>query len=212
MQALPDQLAAGLDVCLAAPVRSVRPTPAGQVVHTDDGPVRARAVVVAVGPESVARLTPLPAPATQGLRTWWFAADALPAHPAFLRVDGRGPGAGPVVNSVALTAVAPAYAPPGQHLVQATSLLPDAAPEPEVRRHLADLHGIPTDGWSLVTRHDLPHALPAQPPPTDVRRPVDLGGGLFVAGDHRDTGSLQGALASGTRAARAVETHLAGAR
>jgi hypothetical protein len=117
-----------------------------------------------------------------------------------------------VVNSVALSAVAPAYAPPGRHLVQATSLLPDAAAEPEVRRHLADLHGIPTDGWSLVTRHDVPHALPAQPPPTDVRRPVDLGGGLFVAGDHRDTGSLQGALASGTRTARAVETHLAGAR
>jgi hypothetical protein len=181
-------------------------------VHTDDGPVRARAVVVAVGPESVASLTPLPAPATKGLRTWWFAADALPAHPTFLRVDGRGPHAGPVVNSVALSAVAPAYAPPGRHLVQATSLLPDAAAEPEVRRHLADLHGIPTDGWSLVTRHDVPHALPAQPPPTDVRRPVDLGGGLFVAGDHRDTGSLQGALASGTRTARAVETHLAGAR
>ena len=212
MQGLPDQLAAGLDVRLATPVRSVRPASAGQVVHTDDGPVRARAVVVAVGPESVASLTPLPAPATKGLRTWWFAADALPAHPTFLRVDGRGPHAGPVVNSVALSAVAPAYAPPGRHLVQATSLLPDAAAEPEVRRHLADLHGIPTDGWSLVTRHDVPHALPAQPPPTDVRRPVDLGGGLFVAGDHRDTGSLQGALASGTRTARAVETHLAGAR
>jgi phytoene dehydrogenase-like protein len=212
MQALPDQLSTGLDVRLRTPVRSVRRAASGHEVHTDDGAFRARAVVVAVGPESVASLTPLPTPATKGLRTWWFATDELPDHPTFLRVDGRGAAAGPVVNTVTMTAVAPDYAPPGRHLVQATSLLPDAASETAVRRHLAELHGLPTDGWSLVTRHDVRHALPAQPPPADVRRPVDLGGGLFVAGDHRDTGSLQGALASGARAARAVDAHLAGAR
>jgi len=35
-------------------------------------------------------------------------------------------------------------------------------------------------------------------------RAGDLGDGLFVAGDHRDTASLQGAMVSGRRAARAV--------
>jgi phytoene dehydrogenase-like protein len=212
MQALADQLAAGLDVRLRTPVRSLRRVGPGHEVGTDDGRLRARAVVVAVGAESVAGLTPLPTPASKGLRTWWFATDALPAHPTFLRVDGRGAAAGPVVNTVAMTAVAPDYAPPGRHLVQATSLLPDPATEADVRRHLADLHRLPTGGWSLVTRHDIEHALPVQPPPTDVRRPVDLGGGLFVAGDHRDTGSLQGALASGARAARAVLASPGGAR
>jgi hypothetical protein len=33
---------------------------------------------------------------------------------------------------------------------------------------------------------------------------VDLGDGLFVAGDHRDTPSIQGALVSGRRAGDAV--------
>jgi hypothetical protein len=33
---------------------------------------------------------------------------------------------------------------------------------------------------------------------------VHLGDGLFVAGDHRDTASLQGALASGRRTGAAV--------
>jgi hypothetical protein len=46
------------------------------------------------------------------------------------------------------------------------------------------------------------------PPPLDARRPVALGDGLFVAGDHRDTASSQGALVSGRRAADAVLGHL----
>lgn len=51
----------------------------------------------------------------------------------------------------------------------------------------------------------MPAALPAAPPPLgDLRRPVDLGDGRYVAGDHRDTPSLQGAMASGARAARAL--------
>jgi predicted NAD/FAD-dependent oxidoreductase len=45
-------------------------------------------------------------------------------------------------------------------------------------------------------------------PPLDIRKPVDLGDGLFVAGDHRDTASIQGAMVSGRRAADAVLAHL----
>lgn len=41
-------------------------------------------------------------------------------------------------------------------------------------------------------------------PPLDMRQPVELGDGLFVAGDHRDTASIQGAIVSGRRAATAV--------
>jgi predicted NAD/FAD-dependent oxidoreductase len=33
---------------------------------------------------------------------------------------------------------------------------------------------------------------------------VSLGEGLFVCGDHRDTGSIQGAMFSGRRCAEAV--------
>jgi len=45
-------------------------------------------------------------------------------------------------------------------------------------------------------------------PPLKPRQPVDLGGGLFVAGDHRDTASIQGAMVSGRRAAQAILQHL----
>ena len=48
-------------------------------------------------------------------------------------------------------------------------------------------------------------ALPAQPPPLIDRRTQRVGQRLLVAGDHRDTGSIQGALVSGHRAAAAAD-------
>ena len=76
------------------------------------------------------------------------------------------------------------------------------------RRHAAAIYGSDPDSWELVTSHAIAAALPAQPPPLVVRRPVALANGLFVAGDHRDTASIQGALVSGRRAATAVLAEL----
>ena len=81
----------------------------------------------------------------------------------------------------------------------------DAAPrETDVRRQLGEIWGTDAATWQLLRRDDIPHALPAQPPPLRVTSPARLGDGLFIAGDHRDTASIQGALVSGERAARAV--------
>jgi hypothetical protein len=142
-----------------------------------------------------------------GLRTWWFSAPEPPSPRRMLVVDGRR---GPVVNTAVLSAVAPAYAPPGRTLVEATTLLPTDADEQVVRRELDRLWATSTSSWELVVRHDVPRSLPAQLPLLQARRPVALGDGLFVAGDHRDTASQQGALVSGRRAARAVLRELAG--
>jgi phytoene dehydrogenase-like protein len=205
MQALADQLAEGVDVRLCTRATEVRP---GSEVVTDAGTLRARAVVVATDAVDAGDLLAIATPSMKGLRTWWFAADHSPAQATFLRVDGRGPQAGPVVNTAVLTAVAPGYAPRGQHLVQATTLMTGARDEHAVRRQLAELWSVDTGPWGLVTVHDVDRALPRQAAPLDVRRPVDLGGGLFVAGDHRDTGSIQGALVSGARTAHAVAVAL----
>jgi len=215
MQALPDQLAdrPGRPIRLGTRVREVRATTTGPEVVAEDLTVRARAAVVAADPSTAAGLLDLPRPTMRGLATWWFTCGRPPTGSTLLRVDGRGATAGPVVNSVVMTNAAPSYAPPGRHLVQATTLLPDGGGgggETEVRRHLGELYATPTDGWEVVVRHDVPEALPLVPPPLRVRRPVDLGDGLFVAGDHRDTSSLQGALVSGARTAAGVRRHLSG--
>ena len=54
----------------------------------------------------------------------------------------------------------------------------------------------------------IPYSQPVQAPPTDLERPVSLGGGLFVCGDHRESATHDGALRSGRRAAEAVLAEL----
>lgn len=217
MRALPEQLSAALTrpVRVETAAREVQETSDGVRIVTDAGALRARAAVVAVGPQHVSGLTSLPAPETHGLTTWWFSATGEPRTGPFLLLDASRPGggpAGPIWNTAVITEAAPSYAPEGRHLVQATTLLdrPDGrATEAEVRRDLARLYGTPTDRWEVVAHHVVEHTLPAQPPPLADTAFTWTGARVIVAGDHRATGSIQGALVSGDRAARAVAGLLA---
>ena len=58
--------------------------------------------------------------------------------------------------------------------------------------------------WSHLRTYRIPFAQPNQSPPTNFKRPVALGQGLYVCGDHRDSATFDGALVSGRRAAEAV--------
>jgi hypothetical protein len=108
------------------------------------------------------------------------------------------------------SAVAPSYAPPGQALVSASVIgdpgESDAALERAARAQLAGWFGAAVAGWRLLRIDRVTRALPRQPVGwlEPVERPVQLGPRLFVCGDHRDLGSLHGALRSGRRAAHAV--------
>lgn len=209
--AVPEQLAArarraGADIRLDARVERISTQAEGVRVQVAGGDaIDATRVLVAVGPETVADLTGLPAPTTNGLQTWWFTATEPPTASALLTVDGRRRG--PVVNTVVMTHTVPSYAPAGRHLIAATCLLPrggDAAQESDVRRHLAEIWGVDVSAWELIRRDDIVDALPAQPAPLRAARSPRQAEHLYVAGDHRDTASIQGALASGERAARAI--------
>lgn len=206
MAALPRQVAAPLgDVRLSHDVEAVTPTS----VRTSHGTLTADRVVVATDAATAERLTGLPTRETKGLVTWWWSAPDRPHGSTMLAVDARGSDAppGPVWNTCVVSNAAPSYAPAGRHLVQATTLLdrPDGdAPEGDVRRHVGEILGCPTDGWSVLARHHLPDALPAVPPPLQHRLPLESPAGVLVCGDHRDTSSIQGALVSGERAARQV--------
>ncbi len=209
--AVPEQLAAharaaGADIRLGASAGRISALGEEVTVELSDGDaVRAARAVVAVGPEAISDLTGLAGPATRGLQTWWFAAAEPPSASALLTVDGRG--GGPVVNTVVMTHTVPSYAPAGRHLIAATGLLPRGgvpADEFAVRRHLEALWGADVSAWQLIRRDDIVDALPAQPAPLGPPRSPRYAERLYAAGDHRDTASIQGALASGERAARAV--------
>ncbi len=202
MAALPAQLAAPLGdrVRLGERVQSVT----GTSVVATGGTWTARHVVVATGAAAAAELTGLSVPPTKGVVTTWWAAPEAPGTD-LLHVDARRTPTGPLVNAAVVSRAAPSYAPPGRHLVQGSALMGPGrdTDEQTMRRHAGDLLGTDPSRWEVVARHEVPDALPAQPPPYDARRPVRVRD-LVVCGDHRDTGSIQGALVSGQRAAEAI--------
>jgi glycine/D-amino acid oxidase-like deaminating enzyme len=221
MQALADALAAPVRdrVHLGVRVDSLARAARGWTLRTTAGEVAARVVVVATDGPTAAGLTGRPVPPMRGLTTFWHLTDAPPAgtdRARYLHVDGTGAHRRPggLVNTVVLTRSAPSYRAPGAgegaELVATTVLgdRPDA--EVDARRAAGRVLGCDPRGWRLLVTHAVPRALPVALPALDVRARVDLGGGLVVVGDHRETPSIQGALASGRRGALVVLRHLAG--
>jgi glycine/D-amino acid oxidase-like deaminating enzyme len=207
MQEIPDQLAAGLDVRLGTRVRAVTPTS----VTTDDGVLAARAVVVATDPGTAGRLLPgLDVPVMRSGTTWWHLADA----PGSALNDGRPilvvdpDRRGPIVNTVVVSNAAPAYSRDGRALVASTAIGTDVLDEREVRDHLTLMYAADTTNWDEVAVHRIAATVPAVPVGSPLRRAASHDG-VYVAGDHRDTASIQGALVSGRRIADAVLAALA---
>ncbi len=191
----------------------------------------AQSIVVAVEGPSAARLLAgsdaaasvdvpnVQDPGSVSVTCLYFAApnapDALGDEPILvLNGDGvEGKNGGPINSFHIASSVAPSYATNGQALISATVLgetaatyESDEALEYAVRAQLSQWFGSEAQGWRHLRTYHIAHAQPQQPvgrlsPP---RRPVALGNGLFVCGDHRDTASINGAMVSGRRAAEAV--------
>jgi len=207
VQVLPELLAAALPtgtLRLGVRVESVT----GTTVRSSAGPLTGRAVLVATDPAAAAVFTGLPRPELRSLTTFWFGAGHSPYPRPILHLDGLRRG--PLANAAVLSAAAPAYAPDGRALIAASMVgLPAAGTEQLVRRQLGLMFDADATGWQLLRVDAIADALPAMRPPLAVRQPVRLTDELFVAGDHRDTASQQGALASGARAAAAIHRQLA---
>lgn len=200
--AVPAQLAARLPprvLRTTCPVTAV--TPGGVTVAGGDT-LRARAVVVATGQRVAARLLPgLLVPDGRTVTTLYHATVEPPSTEPVLHVDARRR----FLNTCVLTAVQPRFSADGRALVS-TSLLGSPGPggTAAVLSALGEVYGSDTGDWELLHQVTVPEALPAMPGPGPLSRRTRFGPGLYVCGDHRATGSLQGALASGTRAAREV--------
>ncbi|MFY1703749.1 NAD(P)/FAD-dependent oxidoreductase [Micromonospora sp. WMMA1923] len=203
MQALPRTIAEPLPADLITtdtPVAEVAP---GRV-RTQAGDITCRAVLVAVDPATAPTLLPaLPRVRTHAYTTYYHSTTEPPLTEPILLVDGDRREL--VANTVVLSQAAPTYAPTGRHLVATSVVGPTAPPEPTVRAELTRLYGRSTADWTHLETVSIPAALPAAAPPQGhLRKPVRLGDGRYVAGDHRDSPSIQGALASGWRAAGAI--------
>lgn len=206
MSALPEQMAKHLgseNIFLDTRVTDI----SSGIVSTTNSQIKARAIVVATDQPASAELLKTDKIASRVAGCVYFAADSPPTHEKFVVLDGTGKG--PVLNAAVLSNIAPSYAPPGQHLIVAA--LPgviDGDLETMSRDQLRTWWGPQVDAWRHIKTYRIAHAGPEQLPPFNPEQQVSLGDGIFVCGDHRDTGSIQGALYSGRRCGDAVLAHL----
>jgi len=187
-------------VHLNSPVASIA---SGVVTLTNGHNISAKNIIVATEGPVASRFLNLPEVASRAAGCVYFAAPHAPIDGKYIVLDGHGQG--PVFNVAVMSNISSHYAPSGQHLIAAA--LPGLAEgdlEAAARRQLRSWWGADVDTWRHLRTYRIPHGQPGQDPPFNPKKSVSLGNGLFVCGDHRDTGSIQGAMFSGRRCAEAV--------
>lgn len=155
-------------------------------------------VIVATDVTTAAQLldmTSVPKLATS--TTWYHEIPTQLTSSKCLVIDGQKRG--PVVNSIAISNLAPSYAPAGKTLLSSTTV--EFASESEVRRHLALLWGADSSDWSLIAKYEIPKSLPIFAPGAQGVTSAKISNNIYVAGDYRSTPSQNGALLSGRLAA-----------
>jgi len=185
------------------------------VVCADGRRIDASSIVVAAGPWASGQLLdPSWGETTAvGCTTTYFDAPTSPLGRRMLALNGVGPADGPVNEVSVPSDISPGYAPAGRSLVGATCIGSpagdDDALDHAVRAQLRGWFGAQVDRWRTLRVVRVPQSLPVQTPPWLRARdwPVEIRPGRYVAGDHRDTASIDGALRSGLRAGQAAASH-----
>lgn len=214
MGALPAQLAAPLagQIRLSTAVTKISEHDTHVDVHIDGhDTVRAAQVIVATDPATAAKLLadhPLGAVAPGlGTTTVYYVADAAPTVSRTLDLGVAAEG--PITTCAVMTNIAPTYSPDSRALISVSLLgVGHDAKDTDrlLRTQLKTWYGAEVDDWQQLAVYEIAYAQPRQLPDDLVMltRDVGLSPRVYVAGDHRDTGTIQGALVSGRRAAAAL--------
>ena len=200
--AVPLQLAAKLPAGTLELERPVAQLTDTGVVLADGSEVAADHVVIATDPATAERLSPGARTVDSvPVTTYYHAAPRAPLPEPILLVDATLD----VLNTIVISNVLPSAAPPGTALIATTLATGTPPPETAVRKRLAALYeDADTSDWQCLATYRIERALPRMNPPWPLTRRCRIGEGRYLCGDHRATGSVQGAMDSGARAAREV--------
>lgn len=174
-------------------------------VETNQGVFKADKIIVAVNPWQARQWYPqLNVAETCPCVTWYHTTTKTPTISKTILVDGLHRG--PVLNSVAISQVAPGYASGGRTLISSTTLGRDSSADAEraVREQLSQMWRVKTDKWTLVRAEVVDEALPVLAVGSSMQQQIEVEPGVWLAGDHRTSPSQQGALLSGRLAAEAA--------
>ena len=148
------------------------------------------------------------------MTTFYYAATRTPIDAPLFALNGEGPASGPVNHAVVVSQASERYAPPGMHLIAANIVgrAPQSGPqmdqlERDVRTQLARWFGNDVLGWTVLAAYPIVHALPLCTYAEWQQSNPRLMESVYACGDFREMPSIQGALASGRRAAEAVLRH-----
>jgi phytoene dehydrogenase-like protein len=170
-------------------------------VRTNQGTFTAEKILIATDATTATQLLGLAeVPRMAGCITWYHATSNNPSGNGHLVVDGQRRG--PIINTVVISDISKNYAPTGQNLISTTTDL--NVTESDVRRHLAILWGTSTHGWQFIAKYEIPAALPIHNVGRALSQEMKINDHHFVAGDHRTAPSQQGALFSGSLAAKLI--------
>jgi phytoene dehydrogenase-like protein len=209
MGEIPKQLAAGLPsdcIRLKSPVTAID----SKRVRLNNGDViPVSSVVVATEQSAAARFLPEVASDRQARSVYcvYFSSPEPPIAEKMLVLNGTGSG---LVNNLCVPSqVAAQYAPDGQSLISATVLKTDVDGgqlQSLVKAHLREWFGDAVDAWTHLRTCRIAQALPNQTTPAfdPPVHPAKLRDNVFVCGDYRANGSINGAMQSGRLAAEAI--------
>lgn len=213
MRAIPQQMVDRLPVGvirLSSPVESVSE---GLVRLSSGEELRAIRVVIATEAPAAARLLgePFRGEANR-VACLYFAAKKAPIDEPILLLNGDANG--PVNNVCVPSQVAPSYSETGEALISVTALRWSEKESlvGDVLHQLRGWFGPAVDGWRHLRTYPIEYALPRQTPPalSPVEKCPRVSDGVYRCGDYCDTASINGAMASGRRAAEAVINDLNG--
>lgn len=213
MGEIPKQLAAGLPsdcIRLKSPVSAID---SKRVTLHNGDVIPVSSVVVATEQSAAARFLPEVASDRQArsVHCVYFSAPEPPIAEKMLVLNGTGRG---LVNNLCVpTQVAPQYAPDGQSLISATVLRTDVDGgqlQSLVKAHLREWFGDSVDAWTHLRTCRIAQALPNQTSPAfdPPVHPARLRDNVFVCGDYRANGSINGAMQSGRHVAEAIVREL----
>jgi len=193
------------------------------VTFTDGSTLKASAVVVATEGNVARTLLSTAGAALEEEREakkttcLYYSIDGpAPTEEPILYLNGDGvvdaEGSCKINNMCFPSNVSPSYAPAGKTLVSVSLIgVPSGSDEEvagEVSKQMVEWFGASAAGWKLLKVYRIAYCQPNSEPPSERNKDTKVGDFLFVAGDHRETASLNGALRSGTRCAESVSEAL----
>lgn len=206
MAQIPLQLASSLpqeQILLRTKVNAIREN---GVFLTDGRFLEAAAVVLATEQPVAARLLEekTQSPSANATICLYFSTVIPPIKKPILLLNGDGQG--PVNHAAVMSVVSTAYAPAGQHLISVNIVDPqwmvDDDLQTQVLTQMASWFGSSVKNWQFLRMDCIPYAVPRQDTIED--QPPQVRKGIFQCGDYCGVSSIDTALASGTRAAKAA--------